>query len=167
MIPVISVVGRSKAGKTTLVVKLIKELKHRGYRVAIIKHDVHGFEIDHPGKDTWLHAEAGADIVTISSADKIAMIEKLQEEKDLDQIISKISNVDIIITEGYKGAAKPKIEVFRLPRSEELFSNSKDLIALATNTPLNVGVPEFEMNDSFGLVNMIEDLFLKKHIIKE
>lgn len=161
MIPVVSVVGRSKSGKTTLVVKLIKELKKRGYRVGVIKHDVHGFEIDHPGKDTWLHAEAGADIVTISSANKFALIEKLISEKSLDDIIVGINNVDIILTEGYKGKDKPKIEVFRLPRSEELFSKTEELIAIATNHSFNLGVPEYSLEDSSGLVDLIEKLFLK------
>lgn len=161
MIPVVSVVGRSKSGKTTLVVKLIKELKSRGYRVGVIKHDVHGFEIDHPGKDTWLHADAGADIVTISSSAKFALIEKLVSERSLDEIIAEINNVDIILTEGYKGENKPKIEVFRLPRSEELFSKKEDLIAIATNHSFNMGVPEYSLEDSFGLVDLIENLYLK------
>ncbi len=161
MIPIVSVVGRSKSGKTTLIVKLIKELKKRGYRVGVIKHDAHGFEIDYPGKDTWLHREAGADIVTISSATLFALIEKLTAEITLDEIIAKIENVDIILTEGYKGENKPKIEVFRSPRSEHLFSEKKDLIALATNQTFNIGVPEFSLNDSIGLTDLIERLFIK------
>ena len=102
MIPVFSVVGsKSNVGKTTVLCNIIRELKARGYRVATIKHDLHGFDIDHPGKDTWLHAEAGADIVSISSSKKMAIIEKLEEEYTLDEMIEKIKNVDIIITEGY------------------------------------------------------------------
>lgn len=162
MVPVVSIVGKSKVGKTTLVVKLIEELKKRGYRVAVIKHDVHGFEIDHPGKDTWLHAQAGADIVAISSSEKMAMIEKVTEEKSLDEVIAKIENVDIILTEGYKRAAKPKIEVFRPPRSRELVSKPEELIAIATNSSLNLGIPEYQLDDSHGLIDLIENLFLKR-----
>ena len=77
MSPIVSVVGRSNSGKTTLVVKLLRELKQRGYRVATIKHSDHDFEIDRPGKDTWGHYEAGADIVVISTPAKMAMIERL------------------------------------------------------------------------------------------
>ncbi|MFA5536194.1 MAG: molybdopterin-guanine dinucleotide biosynthesis protein B [Bacillota bacterium] len=161
MIPIVSIVGRSKAGKTTLVVKLIKELKSRGYRVGVIKHDAHGFEIDYPGKDSWLHREAGADIVTISSSSLFALVEKLTAEISLDEIIARIENVDLILTEGYKSENKPKIEVFRSPRSEKLYSKKEDLIALATNKPFKIGVPEFSLEDSSGLADLIEELFLK------
>jgi len=73
VIPVVSIVGKSNSGKTTLLEKLIPELKRRGYRVATVKHDTHGFEIDRPGKDTWRLAQAGADAVVISSGDKLAL----------------------------------------------------------------------------------------------
>ena len=112
-IPVISVVAKSGSGKTCLLDKLIKELKNRGLKVAVVKHDVHGFEIDHPGKDSWRHAQAGADIVSISSPQKFALIEKRSTELTLEQIEKRITGVDIILTEGYKKGNKPKIEVFR------------------------------------------------------
>lgn len=161
MIPIISVVGKSNVGKTTLLEKLLPELKKRGYRVATIKHDVHGFSIDQPGKDTWKHARAGADIVVISSFEKMATIEKVDREKTLDEIGAKLENVDIIITEGYKRQDKPKIEVHRAEVSDTLLCEKEELFALATDTPFNMGVPEFDLDDSSGLMDLIEKEFLQ------
>ncbi len=153
MIPIISVVGKSNVGKTTLLVKLLPELKKRGYRIATVKHDVHGFSIDQPGKDTWKHAQAGADTVVISSPRKIAIMENVEKEKTLDEIAEKLDHIDLIITEGYKRQDKPKIEVFR--------SVISDTFAVVTDQPLGVGVPEFAADDSTGIVDLIEELFLK------
>lgn len=161
MIPIISVVGKSNVGKTTLLEKLLPELKKRGYRVATIKHDVHGFSIDQPGKDTWKHARAGADIVVISSFEKMATIEKVDRERTLDEIGAKLKNVDIIITEGYKRQDKPKIEVHRAEVSDTLLCEKEELLALATDTSFNMGVPEFDLDDSSGLVDLIEKEFLQ------
>ncbi|MGI6553734.1 MAG: molybdopterin-guanine dinucleotide biosynthesis protein B [Bacillota bacterium] len=161
MVPIISVVGKSKVGKTTLLEKLLPEIKKRGYRVAVIKHDVHGFDIDRPGKDTWKHARAGADIVVISSPQKMAIIEKVDREKTLAEIASKLDHVDLIITEGYKRQDKPKIEVFRSEVSDTLLCKREELIAVATNVPLNIGVPEFDLDDSAGIVGFIQEKFLK------
>ena len=112
-VPVISVVGKTNVGKTTLLEKLLPELKRRGYRVATIKHDAHRFELDTPGKDTWRHAQAGSDCVVISSAEKLAMIQKVEGELTLDDIVARLPPVDIVLTEGYKRQDKPKIEVSR------------------------------------------------------
>lgn len=162
MIPVISVIAsRSNVGKTTALCDIIRELKSRDYRVATIKHDVHGFDIDHPGKDTWMHAEAGADIVAISSPNKMAIIEKVEEEYSLDQLISKIKNVDIIITEGYKSEDKPKIEVLRRKMSKDIFSKSDELFAIITDFPINLEIPQFNFFEIKKLVDLIESNFLK------
>lgn len=161
MIPIISVVGKSNVGKTTLLEKLLPELKKRGYRVATIKHDVHGFSIDQPGKDTWRHAQAGADMVIISSQQKMAVIERVEQERTLDEIATGIENIDLILTEGYKRQDKPKIEVYRPERSETLLCKKEELVAIATDVPLNMGVPEFALDDSIGLVDLIEEKFLK------
>ncbi|TJX15411.1 molybdopterin-guanine dinucleotide biosynthesis protein B [Tissierella creatinini] len=162
MIPVISIIAsKSNVGKTTVLCNIISEIKRRGYRVATIKHDVHGFEIDHPGKDTWLHAQAGADLVAISSFNKMAIIEKLEREYSLDQMIEKINNVDIIITEGYKTEKKPKLEVFRKGISEELYSNEEDLFGIITDAPLDIKVPQFGFFQIDKVVDLIEDKFLK------
>jgi molybdopterin-guanine dinucleotide biosynthesis adapter protein len=161
MIPVISVVGKSNVGKTTLVEKLIKEIKSRGYKVATVKHDVHGFDIDVPGKDTWRHAQAGSDVVVISSPQKLAMISKVEEELSLDQVCERISGVDLIMTEGYKRETKPKIEVFRKGVYDELLCSADELIAIATDVEFNLGVPCYGLDDAQGLVDRIVELFLR------
>lgn len=165
MIPVFSVVGsKSNVGKTTVLCNIIRELKARGYRVATIKHDVHGFDIDHPGKDTWLHAEAGADIVSISSSKKMAIIEKVEEEYSLDEMIKKIKGVDIIISEGYKYGDKAKLEVFRKEVAEELNSKDEDLFGIVTNKKFDKDIPQFDFDQIDKLVDLIEDKFLREEV---
>lgn len=160
MIPVVSIIGiRSKVGKTTVICKIISELKNRNYKVGIIKHDVHGFEIDHPGKDTWLHAQAGADVVSISSPRKMAIIENVDVEYTLDQMIEKITDVDIILTEGYKQENKPKIEIFRKDISEKLYSNSEELVAIITDTYFELDIPQFEFSQIENVVDLLEKEF--------
>ena len=112
MAAVVSFVGISGTGKTTLIEGAVRELKKRGYRVAVIKHAHHGFEIDQRGKDTWRFAQAGSDVVLVSSPDKLAIIERVSEEVWLPELLSKIEDkVDIVLIEGYKWASKVKIEV--------------------------------------------------------
>lgn len=159
--PIISVVGRSDVGKTTLLEKLIPELKRRGYRVATVKHHAHpGFDIDQPGKDTWRHAEAGSDHVVIAAPDKVASIRRVDREPTLDEIAATIRDVDIILTEGYKRAGKPKIEVVRSARSTEVICTAEELIALATDVRLELDVPQYDLDDAAGLVDLIQDRFL-------
>lgn len=160
MIPIVSVVGKSNVGKTTLLEKLITELKSRGFKVATIKHDAHGFDIDKPGKDTWRHAQAGSDVVIISSPEKFAMISKVESENTLDELMARIENVDIILTEGYKRCNKPKIEVFRSGVYDELICQPEELIAIASDIKLDNNVPCFDLNDPIGLVNLIEQKYL-------
>ncbi len=163
MVPIISVVGKSHSGKTTLIEKLIPELKRRGYKIATIKHDVHDFDIDHPGKDSWRHARAGADTVVISSPHKVAVIKKVDRELSLDDISGKFAgDADLIITEGYKREDKPKIEVYRSHQGE-LLCSSQELLAVVETEPLSPRspelykeVPHFDMNDVKGLTDLIE-----------
>jgi len=160
-IPIVSVVGKSNSGKTTLICGLIPELKKRGYRVATIKHDIHGFDIDKPGKDSWKHGEAGADTVVISSPRKIAMIEKLAEELTLDQAAAKIQGVDIILSEGYKRNLKPKLEVFRSTvHASPLCTDGDNLVALASDVRPDLGVPVFALEDYSGLADLLVERFL-------
>jgi len=160
LIPIVSVVGKSNVGKTTLLEKILRELKARNYKVATVKHDVHGFSIDIPGKDTWRHAQAGADVVIISSPQKVAMITKVERELDLDQVCARVSGVDIIITEGYKRSNKPKIEVFRKGVYAELLCSPEELIAIASDVEFSLGVPCYGLNDASGLVDRLEELYL-------
>lgn len=162
MKPVVSIVGKANSGKTTLICKLISDLKNRGLKVATIKHDVHGFEIDKPGKDTWKHAKAGSSNVVISSPQKIAMIQELEKEKPLDEIVQRIQNVDIILTEGYKSGNKPKVEVIRTEINGEPLCDENETIAIACDDEnFKYGsVPVFNWNDSVGLVDLIADKFI-------
>ena len=153
---IVSVVGKSGAGKTTLMVKLIAELKRRGHRVATIKHDIHGFDIDTPGKDSWRHAEAGSDVVFIASPQKLAMVRRLDFEWSIDKIAGMCSDVDIVLTEGYKRGDKSKIEVSRQEKGTELLCDSSELLAIATDQLFDLDVPQFDLDDSAGLVDILE-----------
>lgn len=162
-IPVISFIAMSSGtGKTTLLEKVIPELKSRGLRLAVIKHDAHSFEMDQPGKDTWRFAKAGADIVAISSPDKFAMIEKREKELSLDDILSRISDVDLILTEGYKSENKPKILVCRsgVVFSEENFNKftqrPEELLAIVSDIQFKkIEAPCYDLDDYTGIAGVI------------
>jgi molybdopterin-guanine dinucleotide biosynthesis adapter protein len=159
--PIVSIVGTSNVGKTTLVVKLIIELKRRGYRVATLKHDAHGFELDQPGKDSWRHSQAGSDIVFLASPQKLAMIRMVERELTIDEIAEFAQDVDILLTEGYKSGNKPKIEVSRQEKGVTLVSDPKDLVAIATDHPIALDVPQFDLEDVRGITDLIEKQFLR------
>jgi len=162
-IPVLTVIGKSKSGKTTLMVKLIREMSERGYHLATIKHHSHsGFDIDIPGKDSWQFAQAGSQQVVIAAPDKFATYRKLDHELSLDEIAAEIRDVDLILVEGYKRANKPSIEVLRSANSEELIASEEQRVALVSDLPLDLGIPHFELDDIQGIANLIEALFLKK-----
>ncbi|ACV64218.1 molybdopterin-guanine dinucleotide biosynthesis protein B [Desulfofarcimen acetoxidans DSM 771] len=157
--PVVAVVGRSDAGKTTFLEKLLKELKLRKIKVGTIKHDVHGFDIDKPGKDTWRHAQAGADTVVISSPSKVAIIKKVPEELSLDQVVAMVTDMDILLTEGYKRSNKPKIEINRTEHSSELVCAPDELIALVTDAEWDIGVPLFGLDDAVGVADLLVEKY--------
>lgn len=112
---VFGIAGFKNSGKTTLVVELIVELKSRGLRVATIKHAHHEFDIDHQGKDSFLHREAGADEVIVASARRWAHIAELREagEPSLSALLTKVGDVDVVLVEGYKHGTHPKLELRR------------------------------------------------------
>jgi molybdopterin-guanine dinucleotide biosynthesis protein B len=165
-IPLICVVGRSGAGKTTLLEKLIPELKRRGYRVATIKHHVHrgGLEFDRPGKDSWRHAQAGADHVTLVAPGGVASVRRVEHEPSLDEVAATIHDVDIILVEGYKWVARPKIEVVRAASGEATpVSAPEDLLALVSDLPLrHADVPRFDLEDVSGVADLIVTRFLSQ-----
>lgn len=127
--PVVCIVGRSGSGKTQLLTLLLKTLKQRGYSIGTIKHHVHeDFDIDREGKDTWKHAQAGADTVIISSPVKLAMIKKTEAETPLDTIVtSYLADRDIILADGYNLSGKPRILIQQTPEDLELFNKGKIL----------------------------------------
>lgn len=139
MSKVVNIVGSSSnVGKTYLLEGLIKELKFRGYSIATIKHDIHGFDIDKKGKDTYKHREAGSETVIISSKNRFAMIKELEEETELNDIIKMVLDKDIILIEGYKKSNLRKIEVFREGVSEKIITPKNKLIAIASDTNLDI-----------------------------
>ena len=163
MVPIVSIVGKSDSGKTTLIEKLVPELTRRGYRVATVKHDVHGFEVDREGKDSWRHKRAGAHTVVISSPKKAALIRDVERDLSLAEIRDKmIRDVDLILSEGYKKDVQPKIEIFRKEKHQELLCTQEDnLIAIVSDQTFDVGVPCFDLEDMNGLSGFIETEFLK------
>lgn len=162
MIPVVSIVGKSDTGKTTLIEKILPELIRRGYRVATIKHDVHGFEIDHEGKDSWRHKKAGAGTTVLSSPRCVAVVEDVEKDHDIDELRdSYIHNADIILTEGFKKSLSPKIEVFRADLYDDIiFRDDERLVAVVGDEPKDVNVPFFDPDDIEGIVDLIEARFL-------
>lgn len=155
--PVITFVANSGSGKTTLLEKVIASLKSKRYKLAVIKHDAHHFDMDKPGKDTWRMTQAGADIVAISSPEKVALIEQVEVEKSLDEVIATLSKVDIILTEGFKRSDKPKIEISRSEVSRELLCEPGELLAIASDIAWDVGVPCHHINDIEAVVEMLSN----------
>jgi molybdopterin-guanine dinucleotide biosynthesis adapter protein len=163
-IPILSIVSKKNCGKTTLLEKLIPELKRRGYRVGTLKHDIHGFDIDHEGKDTFRHKAAGADMVAISCPWKVSIVKDVAEELTPDQLVKKyFEDVDIVLTEGYKRAGLPQIEVFRKEAHHQPL-HTKDrpgtLVAFMSDLPLDLGVPHIDLDDVQTLADLIEKKFL-------
>jgi molybdopterin-guanine dinucleotide biosynthesis protein MobB len=161
-IPVVTIIGLSGSGKTTLIEKLIPELKQKGYRIATVKHHSHvGFEIDQPGKDSWRYAQVGSDHVVIAAPDKIASYRRVDKEPTLDEIVSEIKDVDLILVEGYKYAGKPSIEIVRGELGVKFISKPEQLVACAANVDLNVNVPILNLDDASSIASFIEQKFLK------
>jgi len=166
MTPIISIVGYSDAGKTTLLEKLVPELKKKGYRVGTIKNSHHELNFDKKGKDSWRHFAAGADAVVVASVDKTVMIRR-KESKGADShsqlsfLEKHLTDMDVIIAEGYKSAGFPKIEVFRPQAQEEpACLNDDTLTAIVTDVDLSASVPVFGLEESMQLADFIEREFL-------
>ena len=155
-IPVITFVGLSGTGKTTFLEQLIPELKNRGLRLAVLKHDVHHFEMDRPGKDTYRFTAAGADTVAISGQEQFAMIENLPEELTLRQILTRLPEADLVLTEGYKHSDCPKIEIHRACLGRPLLASPEELLAVMTDEPLDTPVRQLPLEDISGCADLIE-----------
>jgi len=165
MIPIVSIVGKSGSGKTTLIEKLIVELTRRGFRVATVKHNRHGFDIDHEGKDSWRHKHAGAVATVVASPGRVALIEDTPGDYNLAEIRERyIKDADVILAEGLKINPHPKIEIYRTELKRGLLCGSEDnLIALAGDRPLPTAeVPCFDRDDAAGLADLIAERFLKE-----
>ena len=159
MCKIINIIGTgSNVGKTVLIEGLIKELRGRGYSVSTIKHDVHGFDIDKKGKDTYRHRKAGAETVIISSKNRLAMIKEVNNEVSLDEIINMVLDKDFVLVEGYKNSNLRKIEVFRKGLSKEIITPKENLIAIASNENINYfDVPVIDKEDYKALADLVEN----------
>jgi molybdopterin-guanine dinucleotide biosynthesis protein B/molybdopterin-guanine dinucleotide biosynthesis protein len=164
-VPVVSFVAKSGTGKTTLLEKVIAELKRRGWRVGVIKHDAHRFDIDHPGKDSHRLTVAGADTMLICSPEKLALVKQHAAAPPVQVLIQTyFADVDIVVTEGFKKSTLPKIEVHRQERSDSLICRGEEhdptLVAVASDAPLQVDVPVLDLNNPVTVAAFVERLFL-------
>jgi len=159
----VAFVGNSGSGKTTLLEKLIPLLAGSGLRVGALKHDAHRFEIDHPGKDSWRLARAGAQVTAISSPDKSAVIVRHDASPPLEDLLPAwFAGMDIVLVEGYRTSALPKIEVHRRAVGGGLLCRGArrdpHLAAVASDEPLAVDVPVFHLDDAQGIARFVAGL---------
>ncbi|MHB8280367.1 MAG: molybdopterin-guanine dinucleotide biosynthesis protein B [Candidatus Humimicrobiaceae bacterium] len=155
---IISVIGKSGSGKTTLIKRIIPELIKRGYKLGTIKHVHHNFEIDQPGKDSWIHKNAGAVSVLISSKNKIAFIKELDDEIPVKEIIFQFfKDIDILLIEGYKEEDFPKIEVVGRKELCKKISRSPFLLMVVSETPIDVSVPVYNPKEIIKIADFLEE----------
>jgi molybdopterin-guanine dinucleotide biosynthesis protein B len=156
---IIGLAGWSGSGKTTLVTKVIPRLVARGLRVSTLKHAHHGFDLDQPGKDSFMHRAAGATEVAISSAKRFAILHELREEPewDLPDLVRKLSPVDLVLVEGFKRDAFPKLEIHRHANGKPLLHpEDPAIVAVASDRPLPAAtVPVVDLDDIDGIVDIL------------
>ena len=169
----IAIAGYSGSGKTTLIEKVIPCLAMAGYKVSLIKHAHHEFDIDQPGKDSWRHRHAGATEVMVSSSNRWAMMHELRGvvEPTLDEQLAHFAPCDVVIVEGWKHQAMPKIEVHRkLSGKPLLFPEDSSVVAVATDESLATDLPQYALDDAEGVAKFIvAHLGLRKtaiHLVK-
>jgi len=162
MPPVVSVIGKANSGKTTFLEKLIPALIAHGLRVGTIKHHVHAFEMDTPGKDTWRHKRAGASVVALASPSGLGLIRDTDRDLHLDELVNLyFSEVDLVLTEGYKTGPAPKIEVFRAAvHHAPLANRDQTWLAMVSDQPLDCGLPVFGLGETAGLARFLIDTLL-------
>jgi molybdopterin-guanine dinucleotide biosynthesis adapter protein len=168
---IIGLAGWSGSGKTTLVTSVIPVLVKRGLKVATVKHAHHDFDTDQPGKDSWLHRQAGASEVAIVSSRRWAIVHELGEESEpaLMDILAKLSPVDLVIVEGFKRHPHPKLEVYRAVVGKPLLHPEDDcIVAVATDAPLkDAQVPVLMLDDIEGIANVLQAEALPREQIGE
>jgi molybdopterin-guanine dinucleotide biosynthesis protein B len=157
---IFGIAGWSGSGKTTLITKVIPVLVGRGLKVATVKHAHHEFDIDRPGKDSWLHREAGASEVAVASSRRWALIHELRGEAEppLAEILAKLSPADLVIVEGFKRHAHPKIEIYRAAIGKPLLYPEDDcIVAIATDAPLRQAqLPVLMLDDIESIANVLQ-----------
>lgn len=157
---VVSVVAKSGTGKTTLLERILPELRGRGVRVGVLKHHSHESSFDVPGKDTYRLAAAGADVVVGASPVQVAVFRRENGSGQLDALIATyFDGLDLVLIEGFKRGSYPKIEVHRSERGDTLLCEADELLALVTDHDWDLPVPQFDLNDASGLAD-----FLVEHV---
>jgi molybdopterin-guanine dinucleotide biosynthesis adapter protein len=155
MPPIVTIVGKSDSGKTTLLETLIPELKQRGYRIGTVKHAFHGTQMDSTGKDSWRHKQAGAEAVVVAYPGGLTLI-KDQDNNSLEDIVHYFGNMDIVLAEGYKHADYPKIEVFRAVKHQSpVCLQDHNLIAMVTDDDIPASVPKFSFEEIQALADLV------------
>ena len=156
---IIGLAGWSGSGKTTLVTKLVPCLIGRGLRVSTLKHAHHGFDLDQPGKDSFMHRAAGATEVIVSSAKRFAILHELRDEVewDLPALVAKMSPVDLVLVEGYKRDPFPKLEIHRAANGKPLLHpQDPHIVAVAADVPLpDAAVPVIDLNDVEAIADFL------------
>ena len=152
------VVGWKNAGKTGLMERLVAELTRRGHTVSTVKHAHHSFDVDHPGKDSYRHRAAGAHEVLLASRQRVALMQELRgaDEPGLDTLLARLSPVDLVLVEGYKRDAHPKVEAHRAVTGNPLIAPDDPTVrAVASDTALTLDRPVFDLNDTAAIADFI------------
>ena len=159
---VLGIAGYKNAGKTTLTANLVAELTRRGHKVSTIKHAHHNFDLDHPGRDSYRHREAGAHEVAIVSRNRWALIHELRSEDEppMDEMLAKLAPCDLVIIEGYRHGTIPKIEAVNEEMDHpRLAGADENVVAVATNGDLAAEpVPAFDRDDIGAIADFISEL---------
>jgi molybdopterin-guanine dinucleotide biosynthesis adapter protein len=154
---VYGVIGWKNSGKTSLMERLVAEITGRGFSVSTVKHVHHSVDLDQPGKDTFRHRAAGAQEVVLASADRLAiLVEHRGPEPELPAVLARLAPVDLVLVEGYKRDAHPKVEVWREETGQPLIQPGDPLVrAVATDAALSLPVPVLDLNDTKAVANFI------------
>ena len=156
---VIGFAGWSGAGKTTLLSRVIPHLLKSGLRISVIKHAHHSFEVDVPGKDSWVHRQSGATEVLVSSARRWALMHELREgsEPRLPALLKKLSPVDLVVVEGFKSEPHRKIEVYRAANGKPLlFPDDPEISGVASDTAVQTKLPTAHLDDIPAVAAMMQ-----------
>ncbi len=152
------VAGWKNAGKTGLMERLVAEITRRGFTISTVKHAHHSFDVDHPGKDSFRHREAGAAEVLLASRNRVALMQELRDapEPPLSELLSRLRPVDLVLVEGYKRDAHPKVEAHRAATGNPLIAPEDPTIrAVASDVPLVLDRPVFDLNDTAAIADFI------------
>ncbi|MGB8397461.1 molybdopterin-guanine dinucleotide biosynthesis protein B [Bradyrhizobium sp.] len=154
----IGLAGWSGAGKTTLLARVIPHLLATGLRVSVIKHAHHAFDVDVPGKDSWVHRQSGATEVLVSSSRRWALMHELRgaAEPRLAELLAKMSQVDLVIVEGFKREPHRKIEVFRAANAKPwLFPDDPGVVGIASDIAVESTLPTVRLDDTEAVAAMM------------